>query len=618
MSMLYPSSVYGTASDVVPNLISVPPVDYTSRDYASIVNDLVALIPTYLPEWTDRSPGDFGIVLIELFAYMGDILNYYSDRVANEAFIATAQQRSSILNIASLLDYTPSGNVSATCSLQFNITQPSPPVLISAGTQVATTVNGTQPVIFETRQDLWIFGDGISRTLNATSNGAASQQFLLGDPTAAYPTYVYNGSLNQTVTVGGTAWTLAPGNTFSGVAGTATNYIIVNNNTLVFGNGVNGAIPANAAAIVITYQPSPPATYSGTVNAAQGYSVAGETVGISSGTPSQKFTLFQTPVVDGSVVIYVDEGNGPLPWIYFQRLVDAFSTDTAYTLSTDSNGVVTVTFGEGVNGRVPNPGATITAAYLVGGGVLGNVAAHTLTNLNTAVSGVLSVTNPQAASGGADAESLDHIRIHAPLSITAINRAVSLDDYAALVLNIPSVAKASAVATYYNAVNIYVHPAGDFFSDTPTLQNRVNVLAPSITNTNLTGYMDDKKMITVSIQVLAPQYNKAGVLSTGYVPIDITGTIQVLPQYHQNTVQQAALAAVQNLLLFSSVDFGYRVTVSSVYHALQMVEGVDYCSVSVLCRNEITPQTLGDIQCAAYEIPIAGTLTVNANGGMTY
>jgi uncharacterized phage protein gp47/JayE len=107
-------------------------------------------------------------------------------------------------------------------------------------------------------------------------------------------------------------------------------------------------------------------------------------------------------------------------------------------------------------------------------------------------------------------------------------------------------------------------------------------------------------------------------LSTGYVPIDITATVQVVAQYNQSTVQQAALATVQNLLLFSSVDFGYRITVSSVYHALQMVEGVDYCSVSVLCRNEITPQTVGDIQCAAYEIPIAGTLTVNANGGITY
>ena len=127
----------GTISDVIPTGIAVPPIDYTSRDYASLVNDLLTLIPSYLPEWTDRSPGDFGIVLIELFAYMGDILNFYSDRVANESFIATAQQRQSVLNLASLLDYTPHGNVAATVQLQFTINSPSQPVLIPANsTQV--------------------------------------------------------------------------------------------------------------------------------------------------------------------------------------------------------------------------------------------------------------------------------------------------------------------------------------------------------------------------------------------------------------------------------------------------------------------------------------------------
>ena len=618
MSMLYPSSVYGTASDLIPALVTVPPVDYTSRDYASIVNVLVELIPTYLPEWTDRSPGDFGIVLIELFAYMGDILNYYSDRIANEAFIATAQQRQSVLNIANLLDYTPHGNVSATTTLQFSITQPSPPVLIPANTQVATSLNGVQSIIFETLQDLWIFGDKVSTVLNAVSNGSAGQQFKLGDPTVSYPTYVFNGSQNQTVTVGGVAWTWSATNSFAGVAPTATQYIIVNGNTVVFGNGVNGAIPANAAAIVITYQPAAPANYTGSTSAAHGYSVTGETIGISSGAANQQYNLFQTPVVDNSVVINVNEGLGPRAWTYYQRLIDAYSTDIAFTLSTNANGVVSVIFGDGVNGRIPNPGAAITATYLVGGGVIGNVAAHTLTNLNTGVQGVLSVTNPQASSGGADAETLDHIRIHAPLSITAINRAVALDDYAALVLNIPSVAKAAAVATFYNAVNIYIHPAGDFFSDAPTLQGRVNALIPAITNSNLTGYMDDKKMITVSIQVLAPQYNKLGVLQTGYVPIDITATIEVLPQYHNSTVQQAALAAVRNLLLFSMVDFGFRITISQVYRAIQSTEGVDYCGVTVLCRGEITPQTLADVQCLPYEIPIASNIVITANGGITF
>jgi len=238
--------------------------------------------------------------------------------------------------------------------------------------------------------------------------------------------------------------------------------------------------------------------------------------------------------------------------------------------------------------------------------------------LNISIPQVMSVTNPQAAAGGADTETTDHIRIHAPLSITAINRAVSLDDYAALVLNIPQIAKASAASTAYNAVNIYIHPAGNFVQDVPTLTNRINALAPLITNSNYTGYMDDKKMVQVSIAILPPQYNKSGVLQTGYVPVDVTASVQVLPQYHQSAVQGACIAAIQNLLLFSVVDFGSRITLSSVYHAIMETEGVDYVNITVLCRNEATPQIAGDVVCAVYEIPQAYQVNVSVSGGVVY
>lgn len=624
----------GTISDIVPGNVIIPPIDYTSRDYTSLVNDLINLIPSYLPEWTDRSPGDFGIVLMEMFAYVGDILNFYTDRIANEAFIGTAQQRSSIINLANLLDYTPHGNVAATVGdpnnpltsggLQFTLGQPCPtPVLIPKNTAVATLLVGA-PIIFQTVADLWIYGDGVSTTLNATSNGQQSQQLYLGDTTGTIPWPTYNftgGSGNQTVTVGGTAWTLAPGNTFVGVPATGAGsqvYTVVNGSTVLFGNGTNGAIPANNAAIVITYQPAAPANYTATVAGLNGSSTLGESIGISDGVANQSFTLFNTPVVDGSVQVFVDEGAGPVMWTYHQRLIDAFSTETAYTLSSDANGVVSVAFGDNLTGRVPAPGAPITANYMVGGGSAGNLAVNSLTQLQSAISQVSSVTNTTPASGGADAETIDHIRIHAPLSITAINRAVSLDDYAALVLNIPSVAKAAAVSTAYNAVNIYIHPAGSFIADAPTLTNRVNALAPSITNSNMTGYMDTKKMVGTSIVVIPPQYNKLNVLQTGYVPVDVTATIQVLPQYHQSTVQGAAVAAIQNLFLFSVIDFGSRISLSSVYHALMDVEGVDYVNVSVLCRNEVTPQVCADVVCAPYEIPQAYSVAVNANGGIIY
>jgi hypothetical protein len=61
------------------------------RDYDSFLQAMRALIPEKLPEWTDHeSQADFGNVLLQLFAHMGDILSYYQDCVANESFLGTA------------------------------------------------------------------------------------------------------------------------------------------------------------------------------------------------------------------------------------------------------------------------------------------------------------------------------------------------------------------------------------------------------------------------------------------------------------------------------------------------------------------------------------------------
>ena len=79
--------------------------DYTSRDYASFKQDMLNLIATRVPEWTNLTESDFGIVLMELFCFMGDSLAYYQDRQANEAFLPTAQLRQSIIDLCYLIGY---------------------------------------------------------------------------------------------------------------------------------------------------------------------------------------------------------------------------------------------------------------------------------------------------------------------------------------------------------------------------------------------------------------------------------------------------------------------------------------------------------------------------------
>ena len=133
----------------------LPQVDYTSRDYQSIKDDLIALIPTYAPEWTNRDPADFGITLIELFSYMGDLLNFYIDRSANEAYISTASQRANVLKIAKLLAYSPTESTASTVTLTFQNSTASA-ITVPALTKVTTSTNAsassTQIVLKQTLQ----------------------------------------------------------------------------------------------------------------------------------------------------------------------------------------------------------------------------------------------------------------------------------------------------------------------------------------------------------------------------------------------------------------------------------------------------------------------------------
>src|SRR5687767_9363902 len=80
-----------------------PVIDYLTKDYAGFRQGMLDQIPLRLPQWTDRSEADFGVVLIELVAYVADILSYYQDRVANESFLSTATQRRSVTELLRLI-----------------------------------------------------------------------------------------------------------------------------------------------------------------------------------------------------------------------------------------------------------------------------------------------------------------------------------------------------------------------------------------------------------------------------------------------------------------------------------------------------------------------------------
>ena len=105
-----------------------------------------------------------------------------------------------------------------------------------------------------------------------------------------------------------------------------------------------------------------------------------------------------------------------------------------------------MTFGNGVRGaRVPTGTANIKAMYRYGMGSDGNVDAGQISQLATHPLGAQGVINPLPASGGADPDTLSQARINAPLSVTALDRLVSVSDYADFCRVYAGIGKSSAV-----------------------------------------------------------------------------------------------------------------------------------------------------------------------------
>ena len=470
------------------NVNYVPQVDYTSRDYAAIRSDLLTLIDYYNNEyslgWTSRDTSDLGIVLLEMFAYMGDNLNFYIDRAANEGFLDTASQRDSVLRIAQMLGYTPTTSTAASTTLTFaNYTDTG--ITVPAGAQVATTtmVDGTSTqIIFETDESVYV-----------------------------YP---------------------------------------------LVGAGIPGL---------------------NSVTATQGETVPEEQIGVSNGTASQVFKLSQSPVIKDSISITV---NG-IQYRYSSSLIDNSIYDPVFTTQNSADGETYVIFGDGVGGRIPPAAGVILATYRTGNGAAGNVAANSITEiLNTnSVWGDLIVFNEAAATGGADEESTDSIRINAPLAMRATNRAVSLKDYGYLALQVSGVAKAIANSTSFNSINLYIAPfGGTGVWPTTTGGHTAGDPTPAFTQlaNKVASYFTDKAAPNVSLTVLPPTY----------VPVSADITVHVLPQYRQDVVLPQAEAAIKTLVATSNSFFADVIPSQFLMNAISAVPGVAYSTVEYLRRND--------------------------------
>jgi uncharacterized protein with HEPN domain len=429
-------------------------IDYMARDYDSLLQSMREQIPTKLPEWTDyTSEADFGNVLLQLFAHMGDILSYYQDRIANESFLSTAQTRRSIIDHLLLIGYRLSTAAPAAAQLMLTVPNSFNDVLtISKGDAFATkSQKDKKSVRFEYTSETPLritpseFVDDPTNTNKKIYTTTDSKKAIstITDPT----------NPNQKIYVAG--------------------------------------IPVE-----------------------EGRLVKDEILGVSDGTANQRFTLSHagiilrslstTQQVNQDILLLTEQGEILENWTLRESLAFSREQQRDFILEIDERDRATVIFGDGAFGFIPRIGSTIKVTYRVGGGTFGNVPSNTIQTIVSAPQLALvgaKVINPAPASGGNGRESIEHAVMHAPKVFRSLKRSVTADDYKALALDFNGVSKVRAEATNWNTVTLYIAPTGG---------GRVS----DVLEANLLAYFEDKRPITTIIEIADVDYVKIYITAT--------------------------------------------------------------------------------------------------------
>jgi len=338
-------------------------------------------VKSVFPDWTDFDVASFGNVLLEMFAFVGDVLTFYQDNLARESRLVTATQRKNVMALARMLGYQLQGARPATAVVVLSLARPpAATVSIPVGT-VVRTQEVTEPV-----------------------------RFQLLEPVV---------------------------------------------------------IPAGA---------SPPRAV-GVVEHSKTHTQLFDARGLG----GLEVFLDFGPYLDGSTIVSTPQGG----FTEVESFLDSGPNDRHFLVAVDQNDRAAVRFGNGVNGLTPS--GTITVAYKTGGGALGIVDAERIVVIEGSFKDAfgtpvqVSVTNPNAASGGAERQTIASAKLLAPESLRALTRTVAREDFEINARRLPDVARALMLTSNEdpsiaeNAGILYVIPTSNAPGalPTPALKNLV-------------------------------------------------------------------------------------------------------------------------------------------------
>ncbi|GAA0984493.1 putative baseplate assembly protein [Acrocarpospora macrocephala] len=611
-----------------------PRLSYLAKDYASFRRLLLDRLSETIPDWTERSPADLGIVLVELLAYAGDHLSYFQDSVATEAYLGTARRRPSVRRHARLVGYPMHEGASARAWLVFETDAD------RAGPPRGTAVAADAEVVFETMHDVpmltvsrnaiafhtWsdsrctlpvgatratLLGDaavlGLARgdvLVLEEVRGCASGLPQDADRTHRHPVRLASDPVGRLDPLTGEKVTdirwhdddalpfalcLAE---FDDGAGGTVRAAVARANVALADHGLSVDVTLGPVPVEGVYRPELPGI--GLTHA-----VPYERQGAAS-TQTRTDPRAALPAIRLS-------GEGEL-WEPRRDLLrsDRFAPEFVVEMEEDRRAVLR--FGDGVLGRAPAPGTLFTARHRLGGGTTGNVGAGALARLVTPLPGV-TVSNPLPAEGGRDPEPIRQVKLDAPQAFQVQERAVTAADYAAAAQRHPEVHRAAATRRW----------TGSWHTMFVTVDRRGGQPVDAAFEAALRRFLEPFRMAGYDLEIDGPRY----------VPLELALTVCARPHHVRQNVEAALVEAFARFFHPDNFTFGQPVYLSQVLARAAEVPGVDRIArVDAFHRYGQEPRgeiEQGFLRVHRLEIaqldndpgdPERGRLTVSVRGGL--
>lgn len=531
------------------------------RTHADIRAEALARIPRYTPEWSDLNAGDPGVALVELFAWMSELLLYRLGRVPELNY----------LKFLELVGIELEAARPARTILVFPV-QPGfalPAVTVPRRTQVAAEASDELgPIVFETDavltalrsrlekvqsfdgyaySDLSLANTELSGFLPFGPNANGGSACLLGfsadaplPPGAEMSLAFWPAAQRKMPPVapcgGGAIPVAAPAKLiWEFWAGTEWRPLtVLADDTLAFTRSgiVRLTMPAAAQAVhaklgkaqdaarwwiqarlaraAYEHAPLLAGIRANAARVEQAQTVEGEVLGGSDATPGQVLTLDSVPVLPGSLVLEIDETGAPEIWTEAPDFFASGPNDAHYVLNRATG---EVRFGDGRKGRVPaanlgSPGSNIVAVrYRFGGGTRGNVAAGQVSSAMTGLAGidVARIANPFAAAGGTDEETLDAAIARAPVALRSRDRAVTAEDFELLAKQAGPIARAKALPLHHPHFPGIDVPGVVTVLVVPDSEGPAPVPSEPLLQT-VCRHLDTRRLLTTELYVTAPTY----------------------------------------------------------------------------------------------------------------